>query len=249
MDQVEIKALLKNLVKQNRTLLLGSLVGSKAYGLETEHSDNDYLGVVAARTMDLVGLNRQVETHKFIEIADSTFHEAVKFCSLALRVNPTLTELLWMPEENYFSVHWLGAELIDIREAFLSRDLVRASYLGYAMSQFEALKERKGSFGPDLNKRTEKHARHLYRLLHQGLGLLQTGMLLVKVAEPEKCFEFGRETARLAEEGAFDWLEFELARWKEKYSAALLATDLPLQPNVEIVESWLRKVRVEFWSE
>ena len=176
-------------------VLLSGIVGSTAYGLATNESDVDTLGVYACDTRELHGLKEVVETHVTVN-PDATHHEARKYCRLALRCNPTVTELMWL--DNYIEAETLGIVLVTLRDRFLSQRLVRDSYLGYASAQFRRLEQRgDGSFSADTRKRTAKHARHLLRLLHQGAQLYSEGELRIKVVDPELYHEFGeREIGR-----------------------------------------------------
>lgn len=223
--------------------LLGGVVGSTAYGLAREGSDQDRLGIFAADWLTLSGLNppqgRQ-GTSKVQTDPDVTRHEVLKFCHLALGCNPTVLELLWLSE--YETWTWRGRELIDIRTAFLSRIAVRRAYLGYATQQFHLLRSRGGeNFGSDLRKRTEKHARHLLRLLRQGVQLHNNGTLALVVADPQEYFEFGEAVGR----GDIERAERRL-RWAEDaMDQGVAGSPLGDEPDRKKVESWLRDVRYD----
>lgn len=146
------------------TILLSGVVGSTAYGLATEDSDTDRLGIFAAPTVAFHGLHKPQESHVTTH-PDATYHEAAKWVRLALGGNPTVTELAWL--ERYEIRTPLGEELVSIRSALLSAKRIRDAYLGYATQQFRKLENRgDGSFSADTRKRTSKHARHLWRLLY-----------------------------------------------------------------------------------
>jgi predicted nucleotidyltransferase len=219
------------------TILLSGIVGSTAYGLAGPDSDVDRLGVYAVPTQDLFGLHPQKES-KVTTDPDVTLHEAAKFCRLALGGNPTIMELLWLPEELYETRSALGDRLLDIRRAFLSGRRVRDAYFGYASQQFHRLKNRgDGSFSADTRKRTAKHARHLARLLHQGRTLYETGELIIRLDDPQKVVDFGERVAS----GDIDAAEELLALTSGAFDAA--RTPLPDKPDSDIVELWLRVVR------
>src|SRR5690349_9856111 len=177
-------------------ILLSGIVGSTAYGLAHEGSDVDRLGMFAAPTEELHGLHRPQESHVTTH-PDRTLHEAAKWCRLALGGNPTVMELVWLPDELYEVRTPLGDELIGIRSSLLSAKRVRDAYLGYATQQFKRLYERgDGSFSADTRKRTAKHARHLMRLCQQGYLLYTTGRLEIRVDDPQEYFDFGEAVAR-----------------------------------------------------
>lgn len=174
-------------------VILEGVVGSQAYGLDTEDSDEDRLGAFVAPLDELVGLgwnnHRDTVTTKD---PDGAWHEAGKLCRLALKCNPTITELLWL--DDWTVRDGGGTLLIQERQRFLSTGYVRNAYGGYARSQVERLLRRAdGSFSSDTRRRTAKHARHCIRLLWQGHDLLTTGRLEVRLTPRRRalCFELG----------------------------------------------------------
>lgn len=221
-------------------ILLSGVVGSHAYGLATENSDVDRLGVYAAPTEQVLGLHPPADSVVSIK-PDITYHEARKYVSLALKCNPTVTELLWL-EDPYEVVTDLGAELIGIRASFLSASYVRNAYLGYATQQFRRLENRgDGSFSSDTRKRTAKHARHLLRLLRQGDQLYRDGRLSVKLDDPEKYRDFGDAVAA----GDLELARRNLAMTERLFDEA--HTPLPEHPDEKPAGDWLLRVRREYW--
>ncbi|WBB66213.1 nucleotidyltransferase domain-containing protein [Micromonospora sp. WMMD812] len=218
-------------------LLLSGIVGSVAYGLARPGSDTDRIGVFAAPTVAFHGLHPPRESVVTTD-PDVTLHEARKFCRLALSGNPTATELAWLPDHCYETRTEFGERLIAIRSAFLSAPRVRDAYLGYASQQFRKLESRgDGTFSADVRRRTAKHARHLARLVHQGRLLYATGVLEIRLADPEWFRAFGDRVAggELAEARAL------LAEAEEDF--ARVCTPLPARPDEPTVERWLLDVR------
>jgi len=221
-----------------RTVLLQGVVGSTAYGLAHAGSDVDRLGVYAEPAIAFHGLHLPVDkaASEVSHEPDVTRHEARKFAGLALGVNPTVTELLWLPYDLYDVRTPLGDDLIGIRHAFLSAPRVRAAYLGYAEQQLGRLASKDvRSVAPAT---VAKHARHLARLAHQGRELYQSGFLRVRLDDPEWYHDFGRRVAAdvsvarelLANvEAAFDEIR----------------SPLPDRPDEEAAEAWLLGVRAE----
>jgi uncharacterized protein len=216
-----------------RHVLLAGIVGSTAYGLAGPHSDVDRLGVFAAPTSALLGLTTPPETYVSSQ-PDVTLHEARKYCLLALAGNPTVGELMWLPADLYETMTPLGEALIERRAAFLSANRTRDAYLGYATQQFKRL-EHKG-----VDKRTAKHARHLYRLCFQGFELYSTGHLPIRLADPETFMRFGEDVAA----GDIEQAKRMLARYERLFDET--KTRLPEEPDSRAVEDWLRKVRAAF---
>ena len=220
-------------------VLLAGIVGSTAYGLDTADSDVDRLGLFAAPTEKLLGLHPVQQSVVSVK-PDATFHEAGKFAALALKVNPTITELMWLPDDLYETRTELGDGLIAIRSRFLSQKAVRNAYLGYATQQFRKLENRgDGSFSADTRKRTAKHARHLYRLCTQAIILWQTGRLTVRLPRGDAvlCRKFGDDVA-----GGDLEAGRRVIGWAE-HVCDTSRTPLPESPDESAVEAWLQEVR------
>lgn len=228
-------------------VLLSGIVGSTAYGLAGPDSDIDRLGIYAAPSTDFFGLGKVRESVVLPggELGDDfTNHELGKFCRLALGANPTVMELLWLPEELYEIRSKLGNELIDMRTRFLSAKRVREAYLGYASQQFHKLELRgDGSFSADTRKRTSKHARHLLRLLHQGSTLYNTGKLLIRLDDPEKYIEFGERVAA----GDIESARYALRRTQYMFENSR-GNALPELPDTEAINSWLTVARIRLMT-
>lgn len=232
----------------NWTPLLTGIVGSHAYGLAGPSSDIDTLAVAAAPTVAFHGLHLPTgkAASKVTNNPDVTTHEAGKYVSLCLAANPTVTELLWLPEDCYLERHPLGDELIAIRQTLLGAHHVRNAYLGYAHSQFKRLADRGTSFSSDTQARTEKHARHLLRLIDSGTQLYTTGHLDVRLDNPDRYREFGRTVAADPDRGV------ELARQALDAAEAAIALEsspLPQDPDPSAAEAWLQRVRADFFTQ
>ncbi|MBF6326551.1 nucleotidyltransferase domain-containing protein [Nocardia cyriacigeorgica] len=218
--------------------ILEGIVGSTAYGLNRPDSDIDYAGIYVEPASKFLGLHpimRERATKKGRGDADATYHEIGKAMFLMLACNPTASEILWL--DDYLTVTPFGEELIGLRSHFLAAERVREAFLGYATSQFRRLLER-GRFQGSLETRREKHARHTMRLLWQGYELYTTGVLPIRVPDPEPYFEFGRQVV--------DDPEAECARaliveYETKFDQA--RTVLPAEPNEAPLEDFLQRVR------
>lgn len=215
-------------------LLLSGIVGSVAYGLAGPDSDVDRLGVFAAPTVAFHGLRPPRESVVTTD-PDLTLHEAGKYARLALSGNPTATELMWLPDDCYETRTEFGERLIGIRSAFLSAPRVREAYLGYAGQQFRKLTARDSSVGG--RRRSAKHARHLARLLHQGRTLYATGVLEIRLADPEWFRAFGERVAA----GALDEAGALVAAAERDFDQ--IRSPLPDRPDEETVQRWLLAVR------
>lgn len=213
-------------------ILLRGIVGSNAYGLATRDSDVDYMAVFMEPKETFLGLHlvqdKDLTVHNTSDEKDLTAHEIGKFMRLALKSNPSILELLWLPDWAYTHISSQGEALLDSRHWFASAELVKNAYLGYATQQFKLL-ERRGDFGSDLKKRTEKHARHLYRLLIQGFNLYRSGELDVELCELDvaRVREFGHRVGNL---GELDLAKSELEYYERQFAEK--------QPHVRHEANW-----------
>lgn len=219
----------------DKNVILLGRVGSHAYGLNTPESDEDFLGVFVAPTTDVAGLywdssaETKVDTTPGNEANDTTLHEVAKFMRLALKANPTITELLWLQNEDYVDFVRNGERLLEIRDAFLSEKYVKSAYRGYASQQL-------GKFVSS-GQWKAKHAWHCLRLIHQGVDLLRTGELQVRVTDPEVYWSI----ADMKAEDVIDLLKRELDRFDETF-----ATPLPELPNDKPARDLLADIRIAY---
>lgn len=126
-------------------IILKINAGSHLYGTNTPSSDRDYLGVYLNTKEELLGLQKSEELTQNIEsksengrntkdAVDCKFYELRKFCSLALKCNPTILEILFVNKENILEITPEGEELLKLKHEFLSKHLCN-SFMGYAIAQ------------------------------------------------------------------------------------------------------------------
>jgi hypothetical protein len=114
-------------------ILYRCILGSRAYGLDTETSDTDRRGIYLAPAemqWSLFGAPEQFEDNA----TQSCYWELQKFLIMALKANPNILECLYSPMVE--KVTPLGEELLAIRQGFLSQ-MIFQTFNGYAMSQFK----------------------------------------------------------------------------------------------------------------
>lgn len=230
-------------------LILEVELGSRAYGLATEASDSDRKGVFvppAEWTWSLNGVPEQVEFQRPPRPRstgdtdpaghpgeDHCWWELEKFLRLALRANPSVLEVLFVPPARILRLEPLGRELLDLRQCFLSRFLY-TTYSGYVLSQFRRMRQRRTQGFAH----KPKHAMHLVRLLLAGTHALRTGEILVDVTQhrdellalkhPDVPFEHVHQRA-------MDLIDV--------FQEAFAQTSLPEQPDVATVDRFLIRAR------
>src|SRR5437763_7101533 len=114
-------------------------VGSRAFGLSTESSDEDRRGVYLPPADWHWSLSKPPEQVEFFTTGvEEVDWEIEKFVRLALQANPNILETLWSPA--VLHTDETGDALRAMRTAFLSRHLYR-TYSGYVLSQFRLMKK------------------------------------------------------------------------------------------------------------
>jgi predicted nucleotidyltransferase len=211
-------------------LLFRCVVGSRAFGLDDDQSDTDYRGVFlppAEMHWSLYGVPEQIECDETQE----HYWEVQRFLVLALKANPNVLECLYTPLIETRTP--LGAELLEMRSAFLSR-LIYQTYNGYVMSQFKKMQS-------DLRNQGQvkwKHVMHLIRLLISGTSTLRNGFVPVRI-------EDHRDQLLAIKRGEVPWAETE--KWRLNlhldFGRALADTTLPERPDYERANAFLIKAR------
>lgn len=206
------------------------VIGSRAYGLETESSDTDYRGVylpAADPHWSLFGVPDQIER----EATQEHYWEVERFLVLALKANPNVLECLYTPLVEHVTP--LGQELLDMRSSFLSQ-LVFQTHNGYVASQFKKMQA-------DLRNQGQvkwKHVMHLLRLLIAGIDVLRHGHVPVRV-------ETHRKQLLAVKRGEMPWAETE--RWRQvlhqEFAVAVRQTKLPERPDYDRANTLLIKAR------
>jgi len=215
-------------------VILKARVGSHLYGLDTPESDEDFLGVYLAPTLEVLSLHNKPKETVVTKDPDCTIHEVEKYMRLAAQGNPTVLELLYCPD--YIISTSVGYSLVTFRDCFLSTR-VRDTYGGYAYQQSKRLETRikqgMEGFNPAVTKRYEKHARHIFRLLIQGEELLTTGTITPRIKDPEALMEVGK----LEPEPLIKLFEETYSRFRN------LPSILPDQPDWVVLDELLYNIR------
>ena len=208
------------------------IVGSRAYGLDTDDSDTDRRGIYLAPAelqWSLFGAPEQFEDNA----TQSCYWELQKFLIMALKANPNILECLYSPIVE--KVTALGEELVAHRQVFLSQ-MIFQTFNGYAMSQFKKIEQ-------DLRNSGQikwKHAMHLLRLLLTGAATLRQCRVPVRV-------EAHRDRLLAVKRGELPWPD--LNTWRKElhtdFERALSETKLPERPDYETANRFLIKARRE----
>jgi predicted nucleotidyltransferase len=206
------------------------VVGSRAYGLDTQASDTDRRGFFlppASLHWSLQGVPDSVTD----PATGDCYWELKPFLLLALKATPNVLECLYTPLVEHATP--LAEELLALRDGFLSKRAY-ASYKGYVESQARKL-------GQDLRTRGEpkwKAAMHLVRFLLARIAVLREGRVPVHVGGHRDRLLAGRD-------GRLSWKKYHAwrSRLLEEFEAAWAGTRLPDEPDSGRVEAFLLKAR------
>lgn len=204
-------------------LILSVVVGSRAYGLQTEQSDTDRRGVFVVPAERFWLLDKPA-THRDGPLPEQFSWEVERFCVLALEANPTVLECLWSPIVELITPE--GERLRELRRAFLSQR-AHQTFAAYAEAQFRRL---------DPANPKWKQAMHMIRLLMSGLHLVREGELQLEVGEH-------RDRLLAVKRGEVAWEQVDA--WRAKLTAELdgAVSVLPERPDRAAVEDFLVSVR------
>lgn len=221
-------------------LIARGIVGSRAYGLDHVDSDYDTMEVFMSPTVSLLGLRGETDgtgvgRNEFD--GDRTSHELGKFAKLAAAGNPSVLEFMFLPK--YLEMHFYFARFMQVREAFLSQRMHK-TYCGYARGQLDRLTKRgDGTFAADLGKRTEKHARHIARLLFQLVHAKEHGTIRVRLTDKEiaDCRAMGQLAV---------WKLDEFTKVFDQLieSVSGMSSVLPKEPDVDTINDRLVQLRI-----
>jgi hypothetical protein len=207
-------------------------VGSKAFGLASEDSDDDLRGIYlppARLHWSLRHLPEQLEFSGGIQ--DEVYWELEKFLRLALKANPNVLETLWTPL--VFLADKTAQELRGMRQGFLSKHVYK-TYSGYVLSQFRRMAnayETNSAYKP-------KHAMHLIRLLYSGIAALETGEIRIDVGEHRE------ELLEIRAGGVpFEEVKRRALELDERFQAVFEQTSLPEQPNYAQMDDFFVRTR------
>lgn len=139
------------MLRSNGLIEYESIVGSHAYGTNISTSDIDTSGVFVYPNEVYLGLNEPIERIGD-EKSDTVFYALRRFIQLLKTANPTLLEMLWMPDDCVKVCSPRIRKLIEHRSLFVSKKVYH-SHSGYAWAQ---IKKAKGENKWINNKKSEE---------------------------------------------------------------------------------------------
>lgn len=119
-------------VKANGWLVFEAIVGSRAYGLDTDKSDTDIRGVFVLPKDLFYSMDYTAQVSN--ESNDIVYYELKRFIELLAKNNPNILEMLQLPETCVLFRHELMNRIKP--DMFLSR-LCEKSFANYAYTQIQ----------------------------------------------------------------------------------------------------------------
>lgn len=119
-------------LRTNKLLLLDAIAGSHAYGLAVPTSDIDHRGIFVLPEDQLYGLEEVPQVSDATN--DSVYYELGRFIELLGKNNPTIMELLAVPED---CIQYRNPVLDLIQPEMVVSKICRDSFAGYARAQIK----------------------------------------------------------------------------------------------------------------
>lgn len=249
------------------TVILRGEVGSTLHGTAVGgQDDRDEMAVVVADRQYVTGLKRW-ESHVWRSKPDGvrseagdldlTYYELRRFVELAMRGNPSILLLLYVPLGKLVSSTPRGIGLQQLALEIVSMQTV-PRYRGYMKSQALRLLGQRGvgrgartGARPELVDRygyDTKFAMHMVRLGFQGVELCEEGHLSLPMSGDAllacRRVREGQVTVDEALELAFQ-LDEKLAKFENGDRGSALRD----RPNDRAVDEWLHAAYLEVWTD
>lgn len=180
---------------------------------------------------------------------DLTVYSLRKWVRLALKGNPSILLLLFVPAEALVQITPEGYALRDLAWAFASRRAAEP-FLGFIRQQKERLLGERGQLRVNRPELVEAHgydtkyAGHILRLAHQGVEYLTTGRLTLPMPED------ARQEVLSVRRGEWS-MQQALTRAGElerELSDLRTTSPLPSEPDASAVERWMIGAYLNHWQ-
>lgn len=232
------------------------VMGSQAYGVATENSDNDVYGFAVPYKSDVFPhLNGEIpgfgfqtkrfeqwhEPHIFDKETnreyDFTVYSIVKFFQLCMENNPNMVDALFVPRRCIIHASKIGEHVRENRRLFIHKGAYK-KFRGYAFSQLAKMDNKKFVNSPERAKEVEetgystKFAYHLVRLCLEIEQLMLTGDM-----------QLDGNVAILRSIRNGEWTSERVHKWFAEKEIALealsLTCDLPDRPREPEIKNLL----------
>lgn len=243
-----------------RATILRCEVGSTVHGLGVAGTDDrDELGVCIEPRSHVIGL-RHFE--QFVSRSkpqgvrsepgdlDLTIYGLRKFCSLALKGNPSILLLFNVPDEKCMTLTSDGAALRRLAWAFASKR-AGAAFLGYMQQQRQRLMGERGQMNvkrPELIEQygfDTKYAGHIIRLGFQGIDYMQTGAFPIPMPAEQRDLILAVRTGDVPENDVLT----KAGELEAELKDSIDSSTLPDAPFYQAVNDFLIRTYQCVWRE
>lgn len=231
-------------------------VGSTIHGIGLEGKDDrDEMGVCVEPPEYVVGLEvfeqyeyRTARERTGVRDArsqpddlDLTIYSLRKYLRLAIKGNPTVMLLLFVPEDRLViqTPPWKGAPGARARRS------AGQQFLGFLTAQKQRLLRERGTAKiPSRDDQNAKYAAHMLRLGYQGVEFLTTGRITLPMPERER--ELVLETKR--GEADMNRVLTTVAELEREIADLIDSSPLQLEPDREAVNQFLVEAHLQSWQ-
>lgn len=206
-----------------------AIVGSRSYGLNRKNSDTDIKGVYIQPLQEILGF--KYKEHQVVS-DDITYYEVRKFIELLGKANPTILEMLWIPD-NLILQTSPAFEYIKKHRSFFLTKSCQHSYLGYAIQQLKR-------FPTNLNY---KNLMHVCRLCYSARSIAENRSMIVFIEnENFRNFLFDIRDQKIRSEEIVKWAENEFKQIKIQFEKS----NLPESINIDLLHDLLVTIRNQY---
>lgn len=180
---------------------------------------------------------------------DLTIYGLRKYLRLALQGNPSVINLLFVPQTQWVSGSAIGQHLQDLAPFIVSRECGKR-FLGYLEAQRQRLLGERGQKKvnrPELEAAygfDTKYAMHILRLGYQGVELLETGRISMPMQEPIRSRIFSVREGKIPLNDVLT----EAGEIERRLKGLLTTSVLPDQPNRDCVREWMTETYYTAWK-
>lgn len=234
-------------------------VGSTVHGLSVAGTDDkDELGICIEPPEYVIGL-RHFEQYIYRSKPqgvrsepgdlDLTIYGLRKFCSLALKGNPSILLLFNVPEEKCSVLTDLGKELRSLSWYFASKK-AGAAFLGYMQQQRQRLMGERGQMNvkrPELIEKygyDTKYAGHILRLGYQGIEYMWNGRFTIPMPTKQANYIVAVRTGQVSENEVLT----KAGELEAELKDAIDTTMLPDEPDYDTVNRFLYDAYTRWWN-
>lgn len=216
------------------TILLKSLVGSRAHELHDDSSDYDYRAVHVVPTKEILRIGFKYSGTSWIEgSVDETSYEIGHFLQLCTKANPSVLEVLLADQTKIDTAY--AKEMRELLPFMYDPNDAFNAFAGYSKNQQKKLLE-------DHLSRRLKFGVAYVRTAYNLVELFETGTFSLRVTNPKKKQTLTDIKSGLHSDGEIiDLAEAQIAKAKKLLPSVVNKKDM------SVIDDFLCRVRKDFW--